>query len=1073
MPCDIQLVTGFMTDAFKQFDVASGSQDAVDTAIYANGAYKLRMPYMTTLYTREIPIPGDPVGTHKVYDKPFLGYYLVRFVTHEHKTDSADDAHMYEWNTRPKISINRLFVEKLEDYQLKDPKNLQDHMDFWYDKHISKYVHVPISSRTGLTKHIATCLDMCMLDIGNATGAPNQSALPILVNCMRQNVAKRNKIIASHIKKFLQHNSAHISDVRADSGDDTDDEDDDRFTIPDSQTDDMDTNEDTDAVIDLNTMPGQRAHCMDRELALKLFDEGGEQKMVEYMNHFINFDRNYAGNVGNYLHKNLRTTNTIPNMENMDGGDESDTIGKLVCNRMEYRTFAWLQDTYSPFTVTVTTQERGRVSRNGTPIFREKQINIIEVWKKSKFRRDISLKQWLPQRVDAGSRGEIQALSRSFKIHTQKIHSGYVVNSFVPFTVSIPDARKTYCRIRLRKIRPFYKVYASTWSDMTENSDPPSENISILGIHDYVARVHKEIYNRIVEVTKDIVDDAHGPTQHEIDYIRDNDPFGDNAHATEGVLLSVLKSGVYLTWSGKIRRIVSVNHGFSEIEVEQIHGICDAIMEHSEAVVYILSVYAIWRHMYVCYCNKDSLKYRYMMDWLLYARLCPQHKNKTVLCIKGLQGFGKSMVMRKICNALYSPHVYNCTMDSFKSDYTSQFGMKKMVLIDEGDESGANRKGRLDDYSAKLKNMITEEVIEIHEKYKAREQVRTHAGYIMCTNVEPVLAKDPSQRRIKMYRMINPFIKRRKQNYFTYLASALTSDAVHVLFSDYQAYNHKDNEVSIRSYTPKKEDAELPETDVHHDTDYMARNIYWGYKKEKFMFGDVTFMRHEGDVNIPSLNTNDKLTYHTLSNWERYLVRVIARGYFIDPEDTAYRHVDNNVCAFSNTYIRYKNWNRRLKEDVNGEPTLYLDSAGREYNWLTELCTTDIEQGYRNWASERSTEIKSTNCNGLVSWILSRICTCPYEGKDMYKRTVVNSEYCTKRRDVNGQPIRKRFKSRNANNMVLLPPFSIFGELVATNLPNLKQDMAWDDGMRDAIRLYEKDLLEWYEHFDDFISDDN
>ena len=140
-------------------------------------------------------------------------------------------------------------------------------------------------------------------------------------------------------------------------------------------------------------------------------------------------------------------------------------------------------------------------------------------------------------------------------------------------------------------------------------------------------------------------------------------------------------------------------------------------------------------------CNRDQVKYDYLLDFLAHAIQKPEEKPGVMLFFQGGQGTGKGTffeLIRKIWR--YTTLVVQ-DVKEVVGDFNGGLEQHYFVLMDEalfaGDGKSANA----------LKSMVTEPVMRINEKNQPRRTIGSKHRFVAATNSDVVGRVDPDDRR--------------------------------------------------------------------------------------------------------------------------------------------------------------------------------------------------------------------------------------------------------------------------------------------------------------------------------------
>lgn len=123
--------------------------------------------------------------------------------------------------------------------------------------------------------------------------------------------------------------------------------------------------------------------------------------------------------------------------------------------------------------------------------------------------------------------------------------------------------------------------------------------------------------------------------------------------------------------------------------------------------------------------------YEYLINWISFIIQNPGSKTETALVLKGLQGIGKNRFTDVISELLSGYSVKNVTdISELTGQFNSAVEAKILIVLNElknvGDERLANFNS--------LKSIITDNSIEVNEKFQPRRTAENVANFIFVTN---------------------------------------------------------------------------------------------------------------------------------------------------------------------------------------------------------------------------------------------------------------------------------------------------------------------------------------------------
>lgn len=169
---------------------------------------------------------------------------------------------------------------------------------------------------------------------------------------------------------------------------------------------------------------------------------------------------------------------------------------------------------------------------------------------------------------------------------------------------------------------------------------------------------------------------------------------------------------------------------FDRFPLEPSNAPCDAIVAH----LYHL-------------CHQDDALFHWVACWLAYPLKHPGAKMRTALVLHGLrEGTGKSLMM-DIMRSIYGRYARTVTQLQLQTEFTDWLsGM--LFCVAEEVVTAADRKH----HKGLLKNLITNETVQINPKNMPLRQEENHANFAFLSNDQMPMQLDPFDRR---YTVIN------------------------------------------------------------------------------------------------------------------------------------------------------------------------------------------------------------------------------------------------------------------------------------------------------------------------------
>jgi putative DNA primase/helicase len=146
-------------------------------------------------------------------------------------------------------------------------------------------------------------------------------------------------------------------------------------------------------------------------------------------------------------------------------------------------------------------------------------------------------------------------------------------------------------------------------------------------------------------------------------------------------------------------------------------------------------------------CHEDDALFHWVVCWLAYPLQHPGAKMRTALVLHGLrEGTGKSLMM-DVMRSIYGRYARTVTQLQLQTEFTDWLsGM--LFCVAEEVVTAADRKH----HKGLLKNLITNETVQINPKNMPLRQEENHANFAFLSNDQMPMQLDPFDRR---YTVIN------------------------------------------------------------------------------------------------------------------------------------------------------------------------------------------------------------------------------------------------------------------------------------------------------------------------------
>jgi hypothetical protein len=134
---------------------------------------------------------------------------------------------------------------------------------------------------------------------------------------------------------------------------------------------------------------------------------------------------------------------------------------------------------------------------------------------------------------------------------------------------------------------------------------------------------------------------------------------------------------------------------------------------------------------------------RHLLQWMGWVAQHPEQRVKWGVVLHGMQGDGKSILGEALGLAIEPKRKAIASTSSITSERNSYADGKRLVVLEEIRISGANRHATLD----KLKDLVTNEAVEIRTVYQKPKTVPNYANIMAMTNHADALPLSDTDRR--------------------------------------------------------------------------------------------------------------------------------------------------------------------------------------------------------------------------------------------------------------------------------------------------------------------------------------
>lgn len=301
-------------------------------------------------------------------------------------------------------------------------------------------------------------------------------------------------------------------------------------------------------------------------------------------------------------------------------------------------------------------------------------------------------------------------------------------------------------------------------------------------------------------------------------------------------------------------------------------------------------------------CDEDDGLFRWVVSWLAFPLQNPGAKMRTALIVHGPEGTGKSILF-DVIRLIYGECGRMATQLQLQSEYTDWLSKMLFCVAEE-----VVTRQELRHHKGLLKNLITNPVVNINEKYMPLRTERNQANFTFLSNEINPMALDEGDRR---YTVIWYEPKRSyDEGYFKSLGDEIANGGAEALYAwlldqDLSGFNEHTRPYETRARRELIQ-INMPPRDRFHeewkngliaDLDYgPARvcDVYAAFKRwcatkgERFIDNEATFGRMLGrhmfkGVKQGSVSVWDKI--EEKGYFEKVKARQKWRGTVVVPKD--------------------------------------------------------------------------------------------------------------------------------------------------------------------------------------------
>lgn len=177
-------------------------------------------------------------------------------------------------------------------------------------------------------------------------------------------------------------------------------------------------------------------------------------------------------------------------------------------------------------------------------------------------------------------------------------------------------------------------------------------------------------------------------------------------------------------------------------------------------------------HFKHIWCRDDAILFEYLLNWFAYLIQDPGNPRRTALIVRGLQGCGKTSPVEYIGRSIIGRQYFRkCCIDRISARFNDDLAQKILVLIDETHQSDMSQTA----LEAKLKDIITSDVVAIETKGLPIRYVRNAMHFIFGSNSELPIRIEPAERRYCVFDCA-PVLADNRSAYFGALYGAIENE---------------------------------------------------------------------------------------------------------------------------------------------------------------------------------------------------------------------------------------------------------------------------------------------------------
>lgn len=140
-------------------------------------------------------------------------------------------------------------------------------------------------------------------------------------------------------------------------------------------------------------------------------------------------------------------------------------------------------------------------------------------------------------------------------------------------------------------------------------------------------------------------------------------------------------------------------------------------------------------------CNEEDAAFEWVLKWLAYPMQHPGAKMETAIIMHGEEGAGKNLFWA-VAREIYGPYSTVITQNELESQFNTWASRKLFMIANE-----VVSRGELREHKGRLKNYITEDVVQINEKMLPLREERNCVNFVFLSNETVPMVLDRTDRR--------------------------------------------------------------------------------------------------------------------------------------------------------------------------------------------------------------------------------------------------------------------------------------------------------------------------------------